>query len=98
MAESPTMPDKRLPGALPPNALQLIFASACEALGSAFLVWLLGGIALSIAGSVAEDMVPSPPPFLPKPGGPPANLADWRGSMQKNAFVIIFLVFFAHSL
>lgn len=80
----------------------IIRASAKEALGSAVVVWILGGVALSLAGGFAGDMVPSPPPGFggaELPGGVPARLAHacWRAA-RGNIFALSFAVFFAHSL
>ena len=48
--------------ALASSVFEIIIDSATEAFGSAFVVWGLGGVAISIAGSFAGDMIPSLPP------------------------------------
>jgi len=73
-----------------------------EAASSAFVVWLLGGVALGIAASFAGDMIPSPPPFLG--GGAEAGTGrswfagHWLHSVKWYGFAFLFSVFFAHSL
>jgi hypothetical protein len=84
------------------NAVDVIFASATDALGSAFLLWILGGVALEIAGEFAGEMVPSLPPAF---AGQVALEAQdsghhhvWWHAVRGHAFVLFFAIFFAHSL
>jgi hypothetical protein len=78
------------------NTVETILASATEAFGSAFLVWMIGGVAISIAGSFAGKMVPSLPPGF---GEPQAghHQASWH-AVRGGAFVFFFAIFFIHSL
>jgi hypothetical protein len=80
----------------------VILASAKEALGSAFLLWVMGGVAISLVGAFAGDMIPSLPPGF---GGPPTSDArhsglpqDWWRAARVSAFGIFFAIFFIHSL
>lgn len=84
------------------NAIGVIIDSASEALGSAFLVWVLGGVAISFLGSFAGGMVPSLPPGFaaqqPSGGDHAAHPhALWR-AVRGGAFIFFFTVFFVHSL
>ncbi len=80
----------------PRNAGEIIIASATEALESAVVLWLLGGVAVGIASQFAGDMIPSLPPgfegrhFTHPHGG-------WH-RIGASAFVLFFAIFFAHSL
>jgi hypothetical protein len=80
----------------------VIFSSAAEAFTSAFFVWLLGGAALSIAGQFAGEMIPSLPPFLAarqplESGNPAHHFAVWE-SVRSGFFVLLFAIFFVHSM
>jgi hypothetical protein len=79
-----------------PNAVETILASATEAVGSAFLLWMLGGVAISIAGSFAAEMVPSLPPGF---DGPHAghHHKGWHAA-RGAAFGLFFAIFYIHSL
>src|ERR1700761_8544719 len=106
MSESP-MPQiaiKPAPAPLPAptkHPAQIIFASAAEAAGGAFMVSILGGVALTIAGAFAGNMVPSAPPFF-HGGAPnlPHGLFGWNvwSGGRAMAFAVFFAIFFAHSL
>jgi hypothetical protein len=78
------------------NAVDTILASATEAFGSAFLLWILGGVAISIAASFAGEMIPSLPPGFdgPKEGRHHA----WWNAARGCAFGFCFAIFFIHSL
>jgi len=85
-----------------PCAVNVIFASATEAFGSAFLLWILGGVAISIASSFAGDMIPSLPPGF---GGPEASNTHqaglhlaWWDAARGSALGLFFAIFFVHSL
>ena len=84
------------------SATEVIVASATEAFGSALLLWILGGVAISIAGSFAEGMIPSMPPFFAgqqATGSHSARHQDaWWHTVRGGAFVCFFAIFFAHSL
>ena len=78
------------------DPLKTIFDSALEAFGSAFVVWIMGGIAFSIAGGFAGGMVPSLPPGF---GGPPSGPHHgWWRVVRGDAFGVFFAIFFVHSL
>jgi hypothetical protein len=78
------------------NTVETILASATEAFGSAFLVWMMGGVAISIAGSFADKMVPSlPPGFDGAQAG--HHQALWH-AVRGGAFGFFFAIFFIHSL
>jgi hypothetical protein len=79
------------------NAVETILSSAAEAFGSAFVVCLLGGIALSIAGSFAGEMIPSLPPGFDRPQAGKAD-NSWWDTAQSGAFGFFFAIFFIHSL
>jgi len=84
------------------SAPDVIFDSVMEAFYSALMVWILGGVAISIAGSFAGDMVPSLPPLFA--GQSPAGthhgpLHDaGREAVRNGALVFFFAIFFVHSL
>lgn len=86
----------------PKGPVEVIVASATEALGSAFVVWILGGVALSIAGAFARDMIPSLPPGLAGEQVPKGHHAvhynAWWREGRSDAFVLFFAIFFVHSL
>ena len=102
MAEAEPTSAADLHGAPSRNLAGVIVASATEAFASAVVLWFLGDAAISIAGSFAGGMMPSPPPGFAhqRPDAAPASgppqpewhLAGWA------AFVLIFAIFFAHSL
>jgi len=79
-----------------PDALDIIFDSAFEAFFSAFLVWIMGGIALNIAAEFSGNMVPSLPPGLGGTQLGPHN--GWWAAVRGKAFAIFFAIFFVHSL
>ena len=78
------------------NLEEIIIGSATEALGSAFVVWILGGVAISIAGGFAGNMVPSLPPGFDGPE--PRFQHGWWQAVRGEAFGIFFAIFFVHSL
>jgi len=84
------------------SALEIVFDAAVDSLVSAGLVWILGGVALSIAGGFTQGMVPSlPPAFAGQPqleAGHPAHGFAWWGALRREAFVIFYAIFFLHSL
>ncbi len=86
---------KQLTGS--PGAVEIIWESAVEAAGGAFVVWILGGVALSIAGAFAGDMIPSAPPFH-RGGVHPWFGQHWLHSLKGHSLVFLFAAFFAHSL
>ncbi len=97
MAE-PEIKSAANPQAVPPrNVVETIFASATEAFGSAFVLCFLGGIALSIAGSFAGEMVPSLPPGFDRPQAGKAD-NSWWDTAQSGAFGFFFAIFFIHSM
>ena len=79
------------------NAGEVIADSATEALGGAFTLWILGGVALSIAGSFAGDMIPSLPPGFagsePSEGHLTGHHSAWWHEVRGNAFVLFFAIF-----
>ncbi len=81
---------------------EVIVASATEAFGSALLLWILGGVAISIAGSFAGDMIPALPPFFASQPTSEAHHARhhdaWWQAVRGGAFVFFFAIFFMHSL
>ena len=72
------------------NAANIIVASATEAFGSAIFLWVLGGVAISIAGSFAGDMIPSLPPSLAGQG--PA------GDLRSGCFYPLHAILLASTL
>jgi hypothetical protein len=84
------------------SAAEVIFASVTEALGSAILLWMLGGVALGIAGAFASGMVPSLPPGFAAQGTAEAHHSgrhySWWHAVRGGAFVLFFAIFFVHSL
>jgi hypothetical protein len=102
MAESTSTPPPNPEPAPKRNLFEVIFESALEALSSAFLVYILGGVALSIAGSFAGEMIPSAPPGV---GGWEHAKSDhsiqhegWWDIEGNGPLICIFVIFFAHSL
>ncbi len=102
MAEADTTSASEPHSAPSRNIAEVMMDSAMDAFGSAIVLWLLGGIAISIAGSFAGEMIPSPPPGFPRQqpleshaSGNSTALGDAAGW---TAFGLIFVIFFAHSL
>jgi hypothetical protein len=98
-------PNQALParGPMTPQKVgDVVWDSAVEALSSAFIVWILGGVALSIAGGFAKGMIPSPPPSFGGEGETALGRGwfgeDWVHPVKGHVFVFLFSVFFAHSL
>src|ERR1700749_2839464 len=83
------------------SLFSIIVGSATEAFGSALVLWILGGVAIDIAGSFAGNMVPSPPPiFAAQPEGHHKHHsggASWHDAGH-GVFILFFAIFFAHSL
>ncbi|HUD47657.1 MAG TPA: hypothetical protein VMR33_12550 [Candidatus Baltobacteraceae bacterium] len=78
------------------NAVETILSSATEAFTGAFMVWILGRVAINIAGSISRRMVPSLPPGF---GGPQAGHPNaWWHALRGAALGIFFSIFFIHSL
>jgi len=93
------------PSVNPPPArdvLDVILASAWEAFASAILLWALGGVAFSVAGSFAEGMIPSAPPGFAASshaaGSPGIHVHPSWHPAQRSLLVVFFAIFFAHSL
>jgi len=89
-----------MPSAPDSSVFEIIIDSATEAFGSAFVVWGLGGVAVSIAGSFAGDMIPSLPPGF-SGQDLKANHEQIRTlweAMRGSAFGLFFAIFFVHSL
>jgi hypothetical protein len=84
------------------RAGEILINGAAEALVSAFLVWLLGGVALNIAGGFAQGMIPSPPPFLHSPIQLEADPASanhvWWRVLRGYSFGFLYGVCFLHSI
>jgi hypothetical protein len=84
------------------SAGEVIIASATDAFGSAIVLWLLGGVAVSMAGSFAGQMIPSLPPAFAAQQSSEADHAGhhfaWRQAMRGGALVFFFAIFFIHSL
>jgi hypothetical protein len=84
------------------GAAEVIFASAIEAFGSAFLLWILGGVAISIAASFARDMIPSLPPGFGAQGASAGHQTgsdrSWWDAVRGSALGLFFAIFFVHSL
>lgn len=78
------------------NPLETILSSATEAFASAFVLWMLGGLAINFAGSFARQMVPSLPPGFDPP--PAAHDHAWWHTARSGAFGFCFAIFFIHSL
>jgi hypothetical protein len=78
----------------------IIFDSVTEAFGSAFVIWILGGVAISIADSFAGDMIPSSPPGFSGEhlNANHAHIRTWWEAVRGNAFGLFFVIFFMHSL
>lgn len=101
MAEITTKVAPDLQGASERSVLGVIISSATEAFTSAVMVWLLGGIAFSLASTFTEEMVPSPPPFYHGQHAGKSHHAhggdDW-GEASGYVLALFFAIFFAHSL
>ncbi len=101
--------DKPVTEATPTNPLQprvwsadeilgVLWQSAVEAFIQAFLVNVLGSVAIGIAGGIWGQMIPSPPPLLARHALPEAeatgqwNIWAW---LQGHRFGVIFFALFA---
>jgi hypothetical protein len=74
----------------------ILWVSAKEALIMAFMVGLLGGIAISILSGICGQMTPSPPPGLNGHGdGASAAWHAARNAIHHHSFVLLFLCLFA---
>jgi hypothetical protein len=76
----------------------ILWESAVEALVNAFLVLLLGGIALDIVGGLLHDMTPSlPPGMAAKPrthaASAPARHSSWA-ALEEYRFPVVFGILF----
>jgi hypothetical protein len=79
--------------------VEVIFSSAVEAFWSAFVAWILGGVAISIASGFAGDMVPSLPPiFAAQQQSNHGHHGQWWHSVRGAGFALFYAIFFAHSL
>jgi hypothetical protein len=78
------------------NAFETILASATDAFGSAVVLWILGGVAINIAGSFAGQMVPTLPPGFERL--PAAQDHPWWHTAPSGGFTFCFAIFFIHSL
>ena len=96
MAE-PEIKSSAEPQGVPPrDPVETILASATEAFGSALVLWILGGFAISTASSFAGQMVPSLPPGFDHPQAEQDH--PWWHTVQSGAFGFCFAIFFIHSL
>jgi len=70
--------------------VQTVLEGLIQSAVSAFLIWIMGDVALTIAGSIAGDMVPSKPPGVhwSKAGAWP--LASWTAPFRQHPFLICF--------
>jgi len=102
MAEIDKKSDSYLERMAARGAGQVIFASATEAFGSAFILWILGGVAISITGSFAGNMIPSLPPGFGGEGASEGHQAghhtQWWNAVRGSAFGLFFAIFIVHSL
>jgi hypothetical protein len=84
--------------------IDFVWESAWEACIRAFLVLLLGGIAVGIVGDIFKDMIPSAPPGFGSKPQPEAETSDnphpaqtthsnWS-SIRQHQFVIVAGIFF----
>ena len=92
---------------LPPEPVRermvaVLWASAVEALGNAVIVSVLGSVALSLVGSLVEDMAPTLPPFLtghsPPASGGSSLARGWWGPLKQHGFGILWALFFVHAV
>jgi hypothetical protein len=98
--DNKSAPDRQ-PGAAP-CAVNVVFASATDAFGSALVIWILGGVAMSIAGSFAGQMIPSLPPGFGVQEALDSHSSEphhpWWKAARGSAFALFFAIFFFHSL
>lgn len=78
------------------KAGEILWESAWEALVLAFLVLVVGGVVVGLAGGLWRQMVPSLPPGVA--GKPllenPASMASGFGLFQQHRFAFIFAILF----
>lgn len=82
--------------AQPPSTIDTVISGAIEAFWCAFMVWIMGGIAVSIAGGFAGNMVPSLPPGFAHPQL--GQYHEWWHTLKGDTFAIFYAIFFVHSL
>ena len=72
---------------------EIVVDSAIESAVNAFLVLLMGGIALDIVGEVAKEMTPSLPPGFHLKGSA-LSFGSWTSSIAQHGFLLCSVVFF----
>jgi hypothetical protein len=88
----------RLAGLMPANVGEILWVSAKEALYMAFLVSILGSIAIGILSGICGEMTPSLPPGLEGHPALTSAPAQWwhasQNAIHRHAFAILFLALF----
>lgn len=74
-----------------------ILGVAIESAVQAFVVIILGEVAISIVGGIAEDMLPSAPPGFERAEST-GHWSAWKGFFSTNLFWIVFGVLFVAGL
>jgi hypothetical protein len=75
----------------------ILWDSAVEAFVQAWLILLMGGIALDIVGGLFHDMIPSAPPGLTGQPGLEAETSSawhWQSPFKEHRFAIVFALLF----
>lgn len=100
MADSDSKSSVGLEAARARGAWEVIVDAAVDSLVSAWLVWVLGGVALSIAGGFAGDMIPTLPPAFSgqQLEANPAHGFAWWNVVKRDAFGLFYAIFFLHAL
>ena len=82
------------------KTLQVLWDTAWEAAVLAFLVQILGGVAVSILGEICSHMIPTLPPGIAEPSFPATrNVGRAVGAfVHHHRFVLLFSVFFVGKL
>lgn len=102
MAETTSTPPPNSESAPKRDLFSVIFESAFEAFGGGLLFYILGDVALGIAGGFAGNMIPAAPPGFSGWGNPKGDHSpshdEWWRIEGNGPLICIFALFFAHSL
>jgi len=89
-------------GPVPEKGLfTILFETALESAVKAFLVMVLGGIALGLVGGIWREMTPSRPPGFyaePERAVASAHSHPWTASLTRHTYLIIFGLLFASTV
>jgi hypothetical protein len=74
----------------------ILFECAADAAVRAFLVLLMGSLALNLVGGIWRDMTPSLPPGFagPLPSESASPWPDWFSALRAHRFFIVFAILF----